>query len=309
MPKATVLSRAYLPRFLDRMDWSALGQLIGKHFHVAVALDDWVAVDGKALRGSACGDQREAVVLAVAHGSGEEVARAPQSGPKTSEVYVVRQLLEDAGLLRRKVSMDALHCNPQTLALIAQAQGTYLVQVKGNQPELEHLCGTLALCEPALSSLAHLDKGHGRVTVRTHHLLALRAGVLDVRWAPCQARYLVAVHRETYTYATRTTATELSYYVTNARCIGSPANVLAELAAAIRGHWRVESNNWVRDVTLGEDRTRVAAPNQSQVLALLRSLVLNLLRRAKGPSLQAVVDRFCHMPAALADWLRQMRVL
>jgi predicted transposase YbfD/YdcC len=309
MPCAAALSRAYLPRFLDRLSWTALCRLIGQHFNSAVSLEHWVAVDGKALRGSSDEDTREAVVMAVAHDSGEDLARAPQSGAKTSEIPVVRQLLTDAGLLSHRISMDAMHCNEETLSLIAQAGGTYLVQVKGNQPVLEQLCGSLALHEPSLAFLTDVDKGHGRVTTRTHHLLPLRATTLDARWDASHLRYLVVTHRETYTPAKRGTSTELSYYVTNMTDTWTHASLLAELARAIRGHWTVESNNWVRDVTLGEDWVRVGASNQAQVLALLRSLTLNLLRKTGGQNLQAVLDRFCYVPSALADWLKATKVL
>jgi hypothetical protein len=233
---AAALSRAYLPRFLDRMSWGALGRLMANHFSAVSAHDAWVALAGKALRGSCRGEQREAVVLAVAHDTGEELARALQSGPKASEITVVRELLQETGLARRKVTLDALHCNPDTLGLIAQAQGTYLVQVKGNQPELLRQCCTRAIHEPALAGLSQTDKGHGRVTTRTCQLLPLRGNSLDARWAACQLRYLVTVHRVVYTCATQVTSTELSYYVTNAQGATAPAPRLERLSSAIQGH-------------------------------------------------------------------------
>jgi predicted transposase YbfD/YdcC len=50
----------------------------------------------------------------------------------------------------------------------------------------------------------------------------------------------------------------------------------AAAAAAIRGHWRIESHHHVRDVTLCEDasRIRIAPLN----FARLRSIALNILR-------------------------------
>ena len=122
-------------------------------------------------------------------------------------------------------------------------------------------------------------------------------------------RYLVTVLRQVYTCTTQTTTTEQSYYITNAAPGVSAPCLLAGLACAIRQHWGVESNNWVRDVTLGEDRVRVLATNQAHVLALLRSVALNLLRRPGGPSVQAQIERFCHVPSLLASWLKQIRVL
>ena len=66
---ARSISRAHLPRLLARVDWEALNALILTHFgvHVESAVaGEWIAVDGKALRGS----PGEQVVLARTHQSG-----------------------------------------------------------------------------------------------------------------------------------------------------------------------------------------------------------------------------------------------
>jgi hypothetical protein len=48
-------------------------------------------------------------------------------------------------------------------------------------------------------------------------------------------------------------------------------------ASAIRGHWAVENENqWVRDVTLAEDASRIRV--NPGVMARLRSQALNIAR-------------------------------
>ena len=129
------ISRAHLPRLLARVDWAALNALILTHFGVRVeslAGGEWVAVDGKALRGS----PGEQVVLARSHQSGRILAQQPLTGPKRSEVTAVRTLLAQPQLTGCKITLDAAHCNPTTTAQIHRAQGGYLVQVKANQPTL-----------------------------------------------------------------------------------------------------------------------------------------------------------------------------
>ena len=126
------ISRAQLPRLLARVDWEALNALIVTHFGVSVeaATGEWVAVDGKALRGS----PGEQVLLARTHQSGRILAQLPLTGPKRSEVTAVRPLLAQPQLAGCKLTLDAAHCNPTTTAQIHRAQGGYLVQVKANQP-------------------------------------------------------------------------------------------------------------------------------------------------------------------------------
>jgi hypothetical protein len=137
----------------------------------------------------------------------------------------------------------------------------------------------------------------------------LRKGALDARWRDSAPRYLVAVTRETVTGPERRTTVEHAYYITNASSRKAPAEHLPGLATAVRGHWRGESNNWVRDVTLGEDDVRTRFGHRGQVLALLRSLVLILLRKATGENLRATIEQFCYVPATLVAVLKKVKFL
>src|SRR5229473_7978722 len=71
-PEAGVVSRAHFPRLLARVDWVELHTLIDQHFGVQVemsATHDWVAIDGKVLRGTLASGDKQSVVLAVRHAS------------------------------------------------------------------------------------------------------------------------------------------------------------------------------------------------------------------------------------------------
>lgn len=43
------------------------------------------------------------------------------------------------------------------------------------------------------------------------------------------------------------------------------------VADAIRGHWRIETLHWIRDVTFGEDLSQVRTGNGPAVMATLRN--------------------------------------
>ena len=72
------------------------------------------------------------------------MARARQVGDKSSEIPVMREFLKETGLEKAKISLDAHHCNPETMTQIEQAGGLYLIQVKENQPKLLEQCRALA---------------------------------------------------------------------------------------------------------------------------------------------------------------------
>lgn len=66
--------------------------------------------------------------------------------------------------------------------------------------------------------------------------------------------------------------TQTAYYVASRLFKAKP------MAEMIRGHWGIENtNNYVRDVSLGEDRSRIR--KNPGILALLRSFALNMMRR------------------------------
>ena len=121
-----MVSRAHLPRLLARLDWVELNTLIDQHFGVQVELSathDWVAIDGKVLRGTLASGDKQTVVLAVSHVSRTLLAQAPMQGSKASEIPVVRDLLTHSQLEAHKVPLEAHHGNPTTTAQMHQAGG------------------------------------------------------------------------------------------------------------------------------------------------------------------------------------------
>ena len=68
-------------------------------------------------------------------------------------------------------------------------------------------------------------------------------------------------------------STERRYYI---RSLGADAK---RLGAAIRGHRAIENSmHWVLDVAFGEDQCRARVENTAQNFAVLRRIVINLLR-------------------------------
>jgi hypothetical protein len=125
------------------VDWEALNAVIEEFFSVTVENinGEWIAIDGKVLRGTITDNdnahENEQITIAIGHESQQIFFQRKMSGAKSSEVAVVRQLLEETWLQRAKVTLDPLHANPTTLETINQSGGKYIVQIKKNQPTLE----------------------------------------------------------------------------------------------------------------------------------------------------------------------------
>jgi hypothetical protein len=74
-----------------------------------------------------------------------------------------------------------------------------------------------------------------------------------------------------------------------------------ELLGYVRGHWGIENRlHWVRDETLGEDRSRVRSGHAPEVLAGLRNSAIALLRLRGAPNLAAAMRSLAaHVQATL----------
>jgi len=248
------ISRPQLPRVLEKVSVEVFDGLLFAHYGIKLEENErkWFAGDGKPLRGSIVkGEKRgEAVVQIVEHKTLGIHSQTYYSGRKESEVPTIRKLLEENGLCGQKISLDALHCKPKTLAPIVGAGGIYLVGLKKNQKEM------LAEVKQATENSSFLyqtdgwEKGHGRIEYRKSEVYDLKEIYQAERWNNCEIRTVVKVKREQTEVKSNKKGVETSYYLTN------QSENYQELCEAVRNHSTVETNNHIRDVTLKEDKMR-----------------------------------------------------
>jgi len=90
---------------------------------------------------------------------------------------------------------------------------------------------------------------------------------------------------------------ELGYYVTS---LGHQETSDAALLEAVRGHWSAIENgvHHPRDVSLGEDRSRIAQPVAARAMATLRNLAIGLYNLEQ--------ERSSARAASLPSWQRKL---
>jgi hypothetical protein len=132
---------------------------------------------------------------------------------------------------------------------------------------------------------------------------------LAPRWADSGVQTLVVIKRETRTPATGKTFSETAYYISNRALTPSPKAQVKELAGAIRQHWHVESDNWIRDVTFNEDNIKTRSPNQAQIMGCLRSLAMRLLRKLNVGNFQEAIENFADCPNKFEALLKRVKFL
>ena len=77
------------------------------------------------------------------------------------------------------------------------------------------------------------------------------------------------------------------------------------MAQSIRWHWSRESAHWQRDACWGEDRCRLRRANAAWALALIRTTLQALVRRARRRRLPSVFEAVADHLALGLGWLKQ----
>ena len=170
----------------------------------------------------------------------------------------------------RKYTLDALHNSQQLLEEIHQKSGKYIVQIKKNQKILlENLKDIVRLTKP-FENYKTEEKSHGRIQKRSYELYRINSQNIEKRWHTTGIATLIKVTRDITQVKTGKKSLEYSYYISN------QVTDAKDLANAIRGHWTIEKNNYIRDVNFGEDHIKSFKVNLQRSLAGMLTFVLNL---------------------------------
>lgn len=303
------ISRAQLPHVLKNIDIQLFSDLLFKFAGIVLSKEEkqWFAGDGKELRGSIVkGEKRgEAVVQIVHHDSGQVYDQSFYNGHKQSERPCIQQLLEGE-LASQKITLDALHLIPETVKKIAGEQGIYMAGVKDNQPELYESMTSLCPHLCPLSKRQEVEKGHGRIDKRTYRSYDIAQEYFDDRWMGAHFQTLVEVERQSVQLNTGIESKAVCYYISNALVKDKDDQ---ELFEAVRGHWSIEVNNHIRDVTFQEDHLKTKEPLISQMMACCRTIIINLLSKLQLDNIKAKLDTFADNLQLLLNWMTEIKLL
>jgi hypothetical protein len=97
--------------------------------------------------------------------------------------------------------------------------------------------------------------------------------------------------------------TQARYYITSL-----PPHQVEAVARGIRSHWGIESQlHWILDVVINEDANRTRKGNGPECSAILRHIVLNLLRQDPNPKTGSI--RYKRMLVAMSPDYRMAALL
>jgi predicted transposase YbfD/YdcC len=165
----------------------------------------------------------------------------------------------------------------KTLQTAKETGNEVIVQVKANQATLLHDCQTIAATtSPDEVYQEPLTKTRNRIESRKVEIFISPVLTDAEKWA--LVKVVVKVERSRQLFETKTktwqNSEETSFYISTFVLSAQ------EFCQAIRDHWGIENrNHHVRDVTMGEDKSRIRI--NPHIFAKLRSFALNILRKNK----------------------------
>jgi len=94
-----------------------------------------VSIDGKAIKGTkqTLEDKKLAHMVTFFKSDSKEILQAKKTATKSNEIPLVQEMLKEFPLKNMILTLDALHCQVETVKAIKNSGNEFVVQVKNNQ--------------------------------------------------------------------------------------------------------------------------------------------------------------------------------
>jgi predicted transposase YbfD/YdcC len=240
-----------------------------------------IAIDGKALRRSFKEASSRAFIHLVGAWSTKNrvVLGQVKTDDKSNEITAIPKLLRLLDISGCIVTIDAMGCQKNIAAEIVDGGGDYVLQLKGNHPNL--LAEVEAFFSDGIASdFESFGYDHVVTTDAAHNRDELRKlwCVDDVSWLVGREEWkglssLVCIESERQELG-KEKSIERRYYLSS---LSHPT--ATQMMEVTRGHWGIENScHWVLDVAFREDDCRIRMGHGPENFGLLRRIALNLLK-------------------------------
>ena len=256
-----------------------------------------IAIDGKALRGTANSDRSNSfihMVSAWSSSSNFTLAQMKVDG-KSNEITAIPELLDAMEIEGAVITIDAIGCQTKITKKIIDNGADYIIGLKENQKKLyDEIVNYFdqvedddlenAECLMIETSNVSEKEKHGRIEERKIYT----TGAIDFlpqkeEWTGLKS--IVCIH--SYRDVAGKISREKRYY------ISSLSADPKRQGNCIRSHWGIENRvHWVLDFAFQEDGLKAKAGNIGENMAVMRHMTLNLLKSEKSSKASIPKKRF-----------------
>jgi predicted transposase YbfD/YdcC len=234
-----------------------------------------VSIDGKTVCGSRNGETEPLHLVSVWANKQQMVLGQERTEGKSNEITAIPKLLDALELKDCIITIDAMGTQKEIAEKVAE-RNDYVLALKDNHAKLSKDVYTYfeeTLADEKLyfdgNRVKTKEKGHGRIESRAYYLTT-DIGWLEQKdeWAALKA--IGAVWSETIRNGK--VCSEHRYFLTTL----DDVNIFAK---SVRAHWGIENSlHWCLDVIFNEDRCRLRTGNSAENFAVIRKIVLNILK-------------------------------
>jgi len=269
-------SYSTIRRAMMGVDWSNLIDIFNQWASELAVGDEefqWLAIDGKSLKSTVeyyRGSQQNFVLIisVFCERNGLVLHLSKIENKHKSELHQVQDIARNSGIQNKVFTLDALHCQKQTVQAITEGGNDYLIAVKKNQPTLYKTLKNISETTAPVSQNLTEDISHGRNIRRKVSVFELPDTIKSL-WAKSQR--FIKVERS------GTRGGKL--YQETAYRLSSRQETAQIFAENIRGHWGIENKlHWVKDVIFKEDKSRLHQFQPMTNFSILSTIAINLFR-------------------------------
>ena len=251
--------------------------------HIITAKPEQIMLDGKAIRATDVIKSIEKMMNIVTAYTDTGIAIGQKTvDSKSNEIPAVRELIEMLDIEGKVLTMDAMHCQKETVEKIIDNKGDYVVQLKANQGTFhedvyamfddKYIDETDTDCEYEIYST--MEKNHGRIEKRTCYVLNEIVFFTNYINDWKGLKKIFAVKREVERDGK--TTKEISCYL-------SSKNASAEkLLSYTRNHWKIESMHHILDVSFDEDTCRLYSQKAQENMNIFRKVAISIHKQYLG---------------------------
>lgn len=129
-----------ISRILINLDFNKLNKLFSEWSKDYIEKDNWYAMDGKGISGTVKNPQDKyqeyTNLVSIFSSNNKQVLTVGKVKDKSNEIPCVKELIKLLDLEGVIFTLDALHCQKETVKIIKESNNDYVIGLKGNQKTL-----------------------------------------------------------------------------------------------------------------------------------------------------------------------------